>query len=188
MDCLMDGVLTKAARTYEGSEDDRYRCKKGHEFGMDFRKGPATEPMWPPSQEMADFAKQQQQSQEHTMPRSGQLPSYALTMLRCSLAIVLGVPAIHLVIRTATGREGSGHHAVFLLALGAAEAIAAAFLLFPRFQRPAAWALAAILLIASGFHALGGEMPPLPFLVYWAAIAVIVTSSQADREGKASSP
>ncbi|HVG61301.1 MAG TPA: hypothetical protein VNA24_22265 [Hyalangium sp.] len=121
------------------------------------------------------------------MARPGQIPSYVLTMLRWSLAIALGVPAIQLVIQTASDREGSGHHAAFLLALGAAEAIAAAFLLFPRSQRLAAWALAVILLIASGFHALSGQMPPLQFLVYWAAIAVIVTSSQADREGKASS-
>jgi hypothetical protein len=62
MDCLEDGVLTKAVRIYEGSEDDHYRCEKGHKFGMDFRRGPATEPMWPPSQEMIEFAKQQQQS------------------------------------------------------------------------------------------------------------------------------
>jgi hypothetical protein len=55
MDCLMDGVLTKASRIYEGDEDDRYRCEKGHVFGMDFRKGAATEPMWPPAQEYVDF-------------------------------------------------------------------------------------------------------------------------------------
>src|SRR5690348_13070499 len=80
-------------------------------------------------------------TQEHTMTRSGNVPSHVLTILRWSLAIVLGVPAIQLVTRTAMGREGSGHHAAFLLALGAAEAVAAALLLFPRFQRLAAWAL-----------------------------------------------
>lgn len=57
MVCMMDdGRLIKATRIYEGDEDDRYRCEKGHEFGMDFRRGPATEPQWPPSPELvAEF-------------------------------------------------------------------------------------------------------------------------------------
>lgn len=111
------------------------------------------------------------------MTRSEQVPSYLLIALRWSLAIVLGGPALHLAIRSATGHEGNGHHAWFLLALGAAEAIGAVFLLIPRSRRIAAWALAVILLIASGFHVLGGEMPSLAFLVYWAALAVVARAS-----------
>jgi len=58
MECLGDGLLTKAVRIYEGCEDDHYRCEKGHVFGMDWRRGPATEPQWPPAQELLDaFAK-----------------------------------------------------------------------------------------------------------------------------------
>ncbi|MFL5347343.1 MAG: hypothetical protein ACJ8AT_21370 [Hyalangium sp.] len=111
------------------------------------------------------------------MTRSGHVSPHLLTALRWSPAIVLGVPALHLAVRSATGHEGSGHRAWFLLALGAAEAIGAVFLLIPVSRRLAAWALAVILLIASGFHALGGELPPLAFLVYWAAIAVVATTS-----------
>jgi hypothetical protein len=111
------------------------------------------------------------------MTRSGQVHPLLLTALQWSLAIALGVPAIHLAIKSATGHEGNGHHAWFLLALGSAEAIGAVLLLFPASRRIAAWALAVILLIASGFHALGGETPPLSFLVYWAAIAVVATSA-----------
>ena len=54
MVCLSDGQITKAARIYEGAEDDRYRCEKGHEFGMDWRTGPATAPQWPPPPEFVE--------------------------------------------------------------------------------------------------------------------------------------
>jgi hypothetical protein len=55
MVCMADdNLLVKATRVYEGVEDDKYVCEKGHEFGMDFRDGPATEPQWPPSPELVD--------------------------------------------------------------------------------------------------------------------------------------
>ena len=55
MVCLGDELLlTKARRIYEGDEDDRYRCERGHEFGMNWVRGPATEPQWPPVQELID--------------------------------------------------------------------------------------------------------------------------------------
>lgn len=58
MDCLADGLLTEAIRIYEGYEDDRYRCEKGHVFGIDWRRGPAIESQWPPAPEfLAAFAK-----------------------------------------------------------------------------------------------------------------------------------
>ena len=57
MICLTAGQITKATRTYEGAESDGYRCEQGHEFGMDFPKGPATEAEWPPSPELAALAK-----------------------------------------------------------------------------------------------------------------------------------
>ena len=47
-ECYGNGKITKATRLYEGVEDDGYRCELGHEFGVDDRKGPATEPQWPP--------------------------------------------------------------------------------------------------------------------------------------------
>ncbi|MEZ4366179.1 MAG: hypothetical protein R2939_07805 [Kofleriaceae bacterium] len=56
MICLTEGKLTKASRIYEGDEDDRYRCDLRHEFGMDWSSGPADEPQWPPSPELAAMA------------------------------------------------------------------------------------------------------------------------------------
>lgn len=47
--CLIDdSTTTKAERTVEGVETDQYRCEKGHTFGVDWRRGPATTPQWPP--------------------------------------------------------------------------------------------------------------------------------------------
>ena len=57
MVCLGEGKLTRATRIREGAESDQYRCDRGHDFGMDFPT-PATEPMWPPSPELVEFAKQ----------------------------------------------------------------------------------------------------------------------------------
>ena len=53
-ECLDEGKVQKAVRVYEGVEDDRYRCAAGHEFGVDYRRGPATEPGWPPPPELVD--------------------------------------------------------------------------------------------------------------------------------------
>lgn len=52
MVCLDDAQLTKATRIYEGVESDEYRCDKGHQFGLDWSHGPATEPQWPPPPEL----------------------------------------------------------------------------------------------------------------------------------------
>lgn len=60
MECLADGVLTRAVRVHEGAEDDQYRCDKGHEFGMDWRDQPATEPQWPPPAEYVEMLKRRQ--------------------------------------------------------------------------------------------------------------------------------
>jgi hypothetical protein len=53
MVCLEAGALVKATRVYEGIEDDHYECERGHEFGLDWRRGPAEEPQWPPPAELA---------------------------------------------------------------------------------------------------------------------------------------
>jgi hypothetical protein len=57
MVCLTERKLTKATRVYEGVEDDRYECSLGHEFGMDWSRGEATEPQWPPSADLVAFTK-----------------------------------------------------------------------------------------------------------------------------------
>jgi len=48
MQCLYeDRLAVRARRVYEGAETDRYRCEKGHLFGLDWPT-PASEPQWPP--------------------------------------------------------------------------------------------------------------------------------------------
>jgi hypothetical protein len=50
MMCMRCGE--KAQRTYEGIEDDHYRCERcGFEFGVDWSRGPPERPCWPPSDE-----------------------------------------------------------------------------------------------------------------------------------------
>ena len=60
-ECLDSGAITKATRVYEGVESDQYICELGHQFAIDYRRGPATEPQWPPPPEVVEFAKQQGQ-------------------------------------------------------------------------------------------------------------------------------
>lgn len=41
MDCLGDNVLTQAVRVQGGTGSDRYRCTKGHVFGINCCGSPA---------------------------------------------------------------------------------------------------------------------------------------------------
>ena len=86
-------------------------------------------------------------------------------LLRWSLSLALGAPAAALAARS--------HH-LGLKALGVTEALGA-ILLQPRRTRIAGAALLSLsLLVASVFHGVSGELPPIAFLVYLAAIAVVV--------------
>lgn len=49
MQCAGGGVVTRAERDDEGVEDDHDVCARGHRFGTDWSRGPASEPQWPPS-------------------------------------------------------------------------------------------------------------------------------------------
>lgn len=46
-ECVGEGVVSRATRLHEGVEDDQYECERGHSFGVDYRRGPATEATWP---------------------------------------------------------------------------------------------------------------------------------------------
>ncbi|MDX2009982.1 MAG: hypothetical protein SFW67_07330 [Myxococcaceae bacterium] len=51
--CLFDeGLVTRAQREREGVESDDYVCARGHRFGVEYRRGPASEPLWPPGPEV----------------------------------------------------------------------------------------------------------------------------------------
>lgn len=54
--CFEDGQITRAVRYYEGSETDHYRCEHGHELGIDWRRGPAKQPEWPPDEALVRAA------------------------------------------------------------------------------------------------------------------------------------
>ena len=44
---------SKAERTYEGRETDKYQCSEGHEFGVDWSRGELpNQPQWPPPPEL----------------------------------------------------------------------------------------------------------------------------------------
>jgi hypothetical protein len=47
-ECAQARKLSRAWRTYDGSETDWYECEEGHKFGIHWRQLP-TEPLWPPS-------------------------------------------------------------------------------------------------------------------------------------------
>jgi hypothetical protein len=84
-------------------------------------------------------------------------------LLRWSLSLVLGAPAVALAV--------SSRH-VPLIAIGAIEALGALLLQPRRTRLYGAGLLLLSLLGASGFHALSGEPAPAAFVVYVAAIAV----------------
>ncbi|HTE56518.1 MAG TPA: hypothetical protein VK698_36950 [Kofleriaceae bacterium] len=47
LECLGQSKVSKATRVHEGVENDQYECERGHQFGVHYRRGPATEPTWP---------------------------------------------------------------------------------------------------------------------------------------------
>ena len=93
-----------------------------------------------------------------------------LTLLRWSLALVLGAGAAVLVVSCLRGESPAG-----LAVLGIAEVLAAALFVVPRAVRPGGFALLAVLAVAAALHAASGEPPPISFAVYAAAIWAVMT-------------
>jgi hypothetical protein len=69
----------------------------------------------------------------------------------------------------------SSHH-VPHIAVGAAEAVGAILVQPPRTRVAGAALLVLSLLVAAALHVMSGEPPPMAFLVYVAAIAVVTKS------------
>jgi hypothetical protein len=90
----------------------------------------------------------------------------ATRVLRWSLSLVLGIPAIALAL---SARPAP------LIAIGVTEAIGAVLLQPPRTRRLGAGLLLLALVAAAVLHALSGDRPPPAFLVYAAAIAVVAS-------------
>lgn len=109
-----------------------------------------------------------------------------ITLLRWSLALVLGLGAVDLLISLAhAGHPGLPSWAA--AALGAAELGAALGLMVPRAIRPAGFALFGVLAVAAGSHVALGAAPPAGYLVYGAAIWVVV-HDRAERRGSPAMP
>jgi hypothetical protein len=91
-----------------------------------------------------------------------------LLALRWAVAAVLGGQAVHLL---------ASAPPPVLLALAAAEVAAALLFAIPATTRLGSWSLLLVLACATGLHLLSGESPPLPFLVYAAAIVVVTRAT-----------
>jgi hypothetical protein len=110
--------------------------------------------------------------------------SSALALLRWSLAIVLGPSGAFLMLGALLGREGTGLRPWLLGGLGALEAVGALLFVLPRFARAGAVVLASSLVLAASLHAVARQAPPVSFLVYFPAIAIVVMGSQRRFKGE----
>jgi hypothetical protein len=97
----------------------------------------------------------------------------AMTLLRWSLALVLGCGALLLLVSLAHGGH-AGLPIAVAIALGAAELIAAVLFLVPRTVRLGGAALIGVLAVAAALHAMAGEVPPVSFVVYALAIWAVM--------------
>jgi hypothetical protein len=89
----------------------------------------------------------------------------SLEILRWSLALVLGSGAVHLLLTV-----GLGGHSAPLVALAAAELVAALLFVMSATARAGGIALLAVLAVAATLHVPQGEPPPSSFAVYAVAI------------------
>ncbi len=108
------------------------------------------------------------------------LDERTLGVLRWSLILTCGLPALALVSRAALH---GGHHGLVLAAIGALEAAGAALFVVRSLRRLGGWLLLSSLFAGGVFHLLAGEGPPWSFLVYAASIVVIM-SAEAHREAR----
>lgn len=88
-----------------------------------------------------------------------------ITLLRWSLVAVLGIGAGALLVT---------RPAPPAVALGVAELVGAALLVVPRTRVVGAVLLFAVLAAAAVLHAVLGQVPPIAFVVYAAALAVVM--------------
>jgi hypothetical protein len=103
------------------------------------------------------------------------LTSDRILTLRWSIALVLGVQAGLLLMRTARGLHPAG-----LGILAGAELIGALLLLLARTTRPGAVLLFAALAVAALLHALEGAVPSAAYLVYAAALWVVAATPRRE--------
>src|SRR5512142_1105755 len=96
-----------------------------------------------------------------------------LVVLRWSLALALGIGACVFVLSIARGAH-VGVHAPVALGMGVAELLAAALLVVPRTRQLGGALLLATLVVAAVLHLLMGQAPPVAFLVYAAALWVVI--------------
>jgi hypothetical protein len=96
------------------------------------------------------------------------------TILRWSLSVVLGGGAALLLLHGGH----AGVPAAVAMAIAIVELLGAVLFLFPATQRPGAFALLGSLAAAAAAHAVIGEIPPPSFIVFVAAIVVVMRSAR----------
>jgi hypothetical protein len=101
-----------------------------------------------------------------------------LMVLRWSVALALGAGGASLIVSLAhTGRPS------LLIALGAAELVAAVLFAVPQTSRIGGLALLGALAAAAVIHAAAGQPPPIGFVVDAAAIWVVLSDGARARAG-----
>ncbi len=109
------------------------------------------------------------------------MPGRGLSLLRWTLAAVLGVQGLALGLRPA-GPDAALPEAA-RVALGVLEAGGAALLLVPRTVVAGALLLALALAAAAAAHARLGIRPPLAYLVYLAALGAVAAARRTPSGG-----
>ena len=108
-------------------------------------------------------------------------PHLPVTVLRVTLALVLGHAALLLWVGVRHHTFHGAAHPGILTALAAAELLAAVLFLIPGTIAAGSWCLAAVLIAATLFHLHAGEPPSPIFLVYAAGIWVVAADARSRR-------
>jgi hypothetical protein len=101
--------------------------------------------------------------------------------LRWSLALVIGQASLLLLLRAHRGAVQGGVHPALAGALAAVELAAVALFLIPKTLGLGARLLWIVLVIAALVHLHTGDPPPMVFLVYAAAIWVVLQEAGASK-------
>jgi len=104
-----------------------------------------------------------------------------ITFLHWSVALVIGQASLLLLLRAHGGAVQGGVHPALAGVLAAVELAAVVLFLIPKTLGLGARLLWGVLVIATLVHMHSGEPPPMIFLVYAAAIWVVLQDAGASR-------
>lgn len=104
-----------------------------------------------------------------------------VAVLRWSLALVIGQASLLLLLRAHRGAVQGGVHPALASVLAAVELAAVVLFLIPKTLGLGARLLWGVLVIAALVHMHSGDPPPIIFLVYAAAIWVVLQDAGESR-------